>query len=172
MTVQAQYIFKGTPAEFNYDARPFAHRVRSTHFPAPFIYETHLENNSFQLSIIVGEASAIILAQTEPDGQTSITVESSEQDWPIVAPWWEKLHAELSRSERFAKAKKADKKPPAERITADEVIRRFYRRKKYNPDLQLKDICTEFNISYAYVRKRKNAFDKQRKPRKDGNISE
>ena len=50
-----------------------------------------------------------------------------------------------------------------EKISADDVIRRYYRRLRYNPSLQLKDICQEYGISYGYVRKRKVAADKRKK---------
>lgn len=53
--------------------------------------------------------------------------------------------------------------PPAKRITTTEVVKRFYRRKRYNPKLRLQDMAKEFGISYDTLRKQKRRLDSRKR---------
>jgi hypothetical protein len=179
--IRANFTLTSTPGAFRYAAQQFATELQSTYgYGGPFLtpappFGSEIDGPlTMQLYINTPGPNphaptsvASITAQRESDGRVSLTVISPDLDWPLIAPWWEKLYVELNRRDLLAAEIEASTTP--ERISADEVIRRFYRRRKYNPNLQLKDISKEFGISYAYLRKRKVAFDKRRKPRKDGN---
>lgn len=179
--VRAAFTLTSTPGAFQYAAQQFAKELQSTYgYGGPFLTPAppfgspvdgpltmQLYINTEGPNPHAPTSVASITARRASDGHVRLTVESPDLDWPIIAPWWEKLYAELNR--RGLLASKIEASTTPERISADEAIRRFYRRKRYNPDLQLKDISKEFDISYAYLRKRKVAFDKRRKPRKGGN---
>jgi hypothetical protein len=127
--------------------------LRSPGIQPPGGYRATLRNNE------IGDLGTITITGTESDTHIYITA-------PVEAVgYWQEIIAALQRATTHARRYKRSMIGPV----IDQTLDTYYRLRAAGSKVTLKQLATQADVSYPYLRKRKIAYDRNRGNKSDKN---